>query len=103
MSTVSGMLPLGLSMLGESVEPEAALRERFGFDSFGTVADWVSLVLDETWGITVTGCSRVVISDQNAIAWVESNQGNLVVKWSRARHLFANLDASTRLLRTLAG
>lgn len=29
------MLPLGLSMLWESVEPEAALEERFGFNSFG--------------------------------------------------------------------
>lgn len=97
------MLPFGLSMLWESVEPKAALRERFGFDGFGAVTDWVSMVLDETWGITVVGCSRMVISDHNAIVWVESNQGDLVVKWSRARELFASLDASTRLLRTLAG
>lgn len=97
------MLPLGLSMLWESVEPEAALRERFGFDSFGAVTDWVSTVLAETWEITVGGCSRMVISDHNAIVWVESDQGDLVVKWSRAQELFASLDTSTRLLRTLAG
>jgi Ser/Thr protein kinase RdoA (MazF antagonist) len=97
------MLPLGLSMLWESVEPESALKERFGFDGFGTVTEWASMVLDETWGITVRGCTRMVISDHNAIAWVETNQGGLVVKWSRARERFARLDASTRLLRTLAG
>jgi hypothetical protein len=90
-------------MLWEPVEPDVALRERFGFDSLGTVAEWVSTVLKETWGITVRGCSRMVISDHNAIVWVESDRGDLVVKWSRARERFASLDASTRLLRTLAG
>jgi Ser/Thr protein kinase RdoA (MazF antagonist) len=97
------MLPLGLSMLWESADAEVALKERFGFDSFDAVAEWVSTMLDEAWGITVIGCSRMVISDHNAIVWTESNQGDLVVKWSRARNLFASLNASTRLLRILAG
>jgi homoserine kinase type II len=96
------MLPLGLSMLWEPVEPEVALRERFGFDGLGTVAEWVSTVLQETWGITVVGCSRMVISDHNAIVWVDSNRGDLVVKWSRARERFTSLDAATRMLRPLA-
>jgi len=96
------MLPLGLSMLWETVEPEGALRERFGFVSLGAVSEWTSTVLDETWGITVSGCSRMVISDHNAIVWVESDRGSLVVKWSQARERFARLDASTRLMRTIA-
>jgi Ser/Thr protein kinase RdoA (MazF antagonist) len=96
------MLPLGLSMLWESVEPEVALTERFGFGNFGTVTEWVSMVLSEKWGITVGGCTRMVISDHNAIVWVESNQGDVVVKWSRAVERFPSLDASSRLLRTLA-
>jgi homoserine kinase type II len=96
------MLPLGLSMLWESVEPEAALRERFGFDGFAGVTEWACNVLEETWGIIARGCSRMVISDQNAIVWLESGRGDVVVKWSRARERFAKLDASTRLLRTLA-
>ncbi|WP_129667738.1 phosphotransferase [Phytoactinopolyspora endophytica] len=96
------MLPLGLSMLWESVEPDVALKERFGFDSFGTVTAWASMALDETWGISVGRCSRMVISDHNAILWVKSDQGDLVVKWSRARERFTSLEASTRLLRTLA-
>jgi len=90
-------------MLWESVEPAAALRERFGFVSFDSVADWVSTMFGATWGIDVLGCPRMVISDKNVIVWVKSNQGDLVMKWSRARELFARLDASTRLLRRLAG
>ncbi|WP_125778317.1 phosphotransferase enzyme family protein [Antribacter gilvus] len=96
------MLPLGLSMLWERVEPEAALRERFGFSGFDAATGWVSAALSETWGIAVVGCSRMVISDHNAIAWVESDRGRLVVKWSHSQRLFARLEASTWLLRALA-
>lgn len=95
------MLPLGLSMLWESVEPNAALEKRFGFESFAAVSDWVSQTLARTWGITVSECSRMVISGHNAIAWVQTSSGRLVVKWSRAVELFPKLDASTQLLHTL--
>lgn len=96
------MLPLGLSMLWESVEPETALKRRFGFDSLDAVTDWASKALDTTWSIPGAACSRMVISGHNAILWVSSDRGNLVVKWSRAAELFPSLDASTRLLRALA-
>jgi Ser/Thr protein kinase RdoA (MazF antagonist) len=96
------MLPLGLSMLWEPVDPETALRERFGFDDFAAASGWVSKALDATWDITVAACPRLVISDQNAIVWAQSDRGDLVVKWSRARERFLSLDASTRLLRGLA-
>lgn len=96
------MLPLGLSMLWEPVDPEAALRERFGFDDLAAVRGWVTKALDATWAITVDTCPRMVISDQNAIVWARSDRGDLVVKWSRARERFPSLDASTRLLRGLA-
>lgn len=97
------MLPLGLSMLWEQVDPNNALRERFGFDGFPAVVDWLSQVLDEVWGLSIVGCRRMVISDQNAIIWVESDRGGLVVKWSRAGDRFANLEASARLVRVLGG
>lgn len=96
------MLPFGLSMLWESVDPEAALSARFGFDSFSTVGAWIATALGTRWGIVVGGCRRMVISDQNALVWVESDRGDLVVKWSRAEARFAALYASTSLLRTLA-
>ncbi len=97
------MLPPGLSMLWEATDPQAALRERFGFNDFDQVGDWVTQVLGETWGLTVVRCSRMVISDQNVILWAGSDRGDLVVKWSRARESFGRLDASTRLLRPVAG
>jgi Ser/Thr protein kinase RdoA (MazF antagonist) len=89
-------------MLWESVEPGAALQERFGFDSVAAVTDWVTAVLDARWGTTVRGCPRVVISGDNAIVWVGTDQGGVVVKWSRARERFPSLAASTHLLRALA-
>lgn len=96
-------MPLGLSMLWESVEPEAALEERFGFNSFRAATHWVSAVLEQIWGLTALECSRMAISDQNAIVWVASDRGGLVVKWSRATARFPKLEASTRLLSALAG
>jgi Ser/Thr protein kinase RdoA (MazF antagonist) len=95
------MLPMGLSMLWERVEPEQALRERFGFEGFADVVEWVPGVLAEVWGIEVAGCGRMVISDQNAIVWADTDRGPLVVKWSRAQEQFGRLEASARLLRVL--
>ncbi|WP_041289817.1 phosphotransferase [Kribbella flavida] len=96
------MLPSGLSMLWEPVEPEGALRERFGLLGFDGASDWVAEVLAEVWGIAVEGCDRVVISDANAIVWMRTEQGRLVVKWSRAEQRFEELAASARLLGALA-
>lgn len=97
------MLPPGLSMLWEQVEPQKALRERFGFDGFTAVGGWVSKVLEQVWSISVVACARMVISDHNAIVWVETSHGPLVVKWSRAQERFASLEISARLLRVLGG
>ena len=67
-----------------TVEPAAALRTRFGFDGFEAAVDWIATVLDEAWAIDLVTCGRVVISDHNAIVWVESNHGPLVEQWSSA-------------------
>ncbi len=85
----------------QSVDPSGALGERFGFDSVAAAETWVSTVLARTWGITAGGCTRIVISDHNAIVWVDSNLGPLVVKWSRARERFASLASSSEVLRGL--
>ncbi|WP_432560829.1 phosphotransferase enzyme family protein [Kineococcus sp. SYSU DK003] len=97
-----GVLPPGLSMLWESVDPALTLRRRFGFTGLDAVTGWLTAALREVWRITVHGCPRMVISDQNAIVWADTDRGRLVVKWSRAGERFARLEASTRLLRTLA-
>ena len=93
------MLPPGLSMLWESADPSEALAGRFGFTGFDAAAAWLATALEGTWGLTPGPCTRLVISDRNAIAWV----GGLVVKWSCAPERFARLDAAARLLRDLAG
>lgn len=95
------MFPTGLSMLWESVEPREALRERFGLDSFDDAASWLSKVLAETWALDVEACDRILISDQNVIAWVRTDQGALVAKWSRAQHLFERFTAVADLLEAL--
>lgn len=95
------MLPWGLSMLWENDDPHVALRERFGFAGLPAVAGWTAIVLDQVWGLTATGCPRMVISDQNAVVWVETGRGGLVVKWSRAPERFPGLDATARLVRLL--
>lgn len=95
------MLPTGVSMLWEPVEAGAALRERFGFGDLDDVSTWLAEQLSRTWGVTATGTDRLVISDQNAVVWVSSDRGPLVVKWSRAAEHFARLDAATELLGLL--
>jgi Ser/Thr protein kinase RdoA (MazF antagonist) len=77
------------------------LATRFGFDGFAGAVEWISTTLMSIWAIEVAHCSRIVISDRNAIVWVESDRGPLVVKWSSARDRFANLSASAQLLRRL--
>ncbi|WP_344837087.1 phosphotransferase enzyme family protein [Kribbella ginsengisoli] len=92
---------MGLSMLWESAEPREALRERFGLESFGDAVTWLTKVLAERWALEVEACERILISDQNAIAWVGTDQGALVVKWSRAQEKFAKFTAIAELLRAL--
>lgn len=102
-TTVRPMLPLGLSMLWEAVEPNEALRTRFGFDDSAAVLEWISATLSRVWAIGVLTVPRMVISDHNAIVWVQSGQGPLVLKWSRAQDRFERLEAAARLLTWLDG
>lgn len=88
-------------MLWESTEPRAALRQRFGLDSFDDAVDWLGKTLADSWAIDLTGCDRIMISDQNAIAWVRTGRGPLVAKWSRAQDQFGRLSVVADLLATL--
>lgn len=90
-------------MLWESTESGAALRERFGFTSFDAAAAWVSVALGSSWGIQVRCCTRLVISDRNAILWAGTDCGDVVVKWSMDEGLFNHLDLSSRLMLDLTG
>ncbi|AXK46529.1 phosphotransferase [Brachybacterium saurashtrense] len=99
--SASSSLPPGLSLLWESADERAALRDRFGFADAGEATDWLVATLHEHWGLTVRSCRRLTISDHNAIAWVSTDRGELVAKWSREERLFPRLEATTGLITTL--
>lgn len=88
-------------MLWESTQPRSALKERFGLDSFDEAGSWLTKVLAEAWAIDVQVCDRIIISGDNAIAWVRTNRGALVAKWSRARDQFVKFAATADLIQAL--
>lgn len=47
------------------------------------------------------GCDRVVISGHNAIAWIRTDQGAFVAKWSRAQDQFPKFTAVADLIHDL--
>lgn len=98
----TAQLPPGLSLLWETADEQAALQERFGLEDLGSATDWLAATLREHWGLTVRACRRLTISDHNAIAWVSTDRGELVVKWSREERLFPRLEATTELITLLA-
>src|SRR5215207_1645842 len=88
-------------MLWESVDARQALPERFGFPTFAEASEWLTTVLADTWAIQVESCDRIVISDQNAIAWLRTDHGHLVAKWSRGAAQFAKFATTAELLHEL--
>jgi Ser/Thr protein kinase RdoA (MazF antagonist) len=88
-------------MLWESTDPRRALQERFRLDSFDDAVSWLSKGLAQAWAIDVEACDRILISGHNAIAWVRTDQGPLVAKWSRAQDQFARFTAIAELLQAL--
>ncbi|TDE89925.1 aminoglycoside phosphotransferase [Occultella glacieicola] len=95
------MHPAGLSLLWEDGHPPDSLRTRFGFTDLDDVAAWLSDVLRRHWGITVARCERVVISAHNAIAWLDTSAGPLVVKIGAHAPAFERLAAIADVLAGL--
>ncbi len=95
------VFPMGLSMLWESTDPRKALQVRFGLDSFDDAVGWLTKALAQSWAIDVEACDRILISASNAIAWLRTDQGTLVAKWSRAQQQFGRLTAIADLLQAL--
>lgn len=85
-------------MLWESADAADALTERFGFGDLSAAQHWAVSALRSTWGVTARGCARLVISDHDVIAWLETDRSGLVMKWSGAQDRFEALESSTRLL-----
>ncbi|MGX9900717.1 hypothetical protein ACW0JT_14095 [Arthrobacter sp. SA17] len=88
-------------MLWESTEPQSALKNRFGLGSFDEAAGWITNVLAEAWAIEVKACERIIISGHNAIAWISTDRGALVAKWSRDEDQFVKFAGTADLLDAL--
>lgn len=91
-----------VQMLWESDDPEATLHARFGFDGTDAVLAWLTSALRDHWGLDVVSCERIVMSDANALAWVDTSAGRMVAKWSVAAERFQRLAALARLTTWLA-
>ncbi|MDG4829623.1 phosphotransferase [Solwaraspora sp. WMMD1047] len=71
-----------LEMLWEAQDPHEVLDGRFGFSDAESAGRWVIAVLDEFWDVRADACERIVMSAGNALAWVATPSGRLLVKWS---------------------
>lgn len=96
-----GVFPTGLSMLWEKADAPDALQTRFGFTDVDEVGTWLTALLYRRWGLTVTQCDRVVISDINAIAWLQTDAGPFVVKVCAHPPVFERLATIADILASL--
>lgn len=91
-----------LEMLWERADPAQVLRSRFGFTDVDAAEDWVIRALERWWGVGVVLCERIVMSDHNALAWVETAEGRMLLKWSIAPEGFERLAFAADLTTWLA-
>ena len=91
-----------LEMLWETTDPTSTLSTRFGHRDADAAAKWVYNTLNAQWGLVVDRCERIVMSSDNALAWVTTPAGRLVVKWSVAAIRFRRLAALADLTAWLA-
>ena len=90
-----------LSMLWESVDPEEALRQRFGFADAVSAVGWMGDALWGTWAIPVDDCDRLVISGGKLLAWITADDRRLIAKWSVDSKSFQRLADATTLIMWL--
>ncbi len=86
-----------MSMLWEMVDPYAALDSRFAFAKPEDAASWLATTVASRWGTAVRRCERIVLSSQNALAWLDTDAGKLLAKWSAAAGLHPRLAALAEL------
>jgi homoserine kinase type II len=84
-------------MLWEPVDPADALTERFGFADAVSAVSWMGDALWDTWAIAVDDCDHVVMSAGNLLAWITSDGGRLIAKWSVVTWLFPRLADTAAL------
>jgi homoserine kinase type II len=86
-----------LEMLWEASDPREALETRFGFGDGAEAYRWVVTMLEKHYGVRVDSCDRIVISDHNALAWIGTSSGRMLMKWSVVTARFPRLAALVRL------
>ncbi len=67
-------------MLWESVDPAAALEERFGFTDVDHATAWVAETLWDVWARRMDRCHRLVISDRNLLVWLVTDGQHVIGK-----------------------
>lgn len=100
--TMSDLSAPAVAMLWEPAPPHDVLRDRFGFDGAERASGWITEAVRSIWGIETSTCTRIVLSDTNALAWLGTSSGSLVAKWSIAPEKFARLSALAHVLSALA-
>lgn len=88
-------------MLWEDVDPQSVIESRFGLGNAEQVGSWIKEIVRSEWGFDILSCDRIVISDRNALGWLNSPSGVFVAKWSVASDTFAHLDAFARVVAWL--
>lgn len=86
-----------LEMLWETEDPQEVLRDRFGFTDAAAAARWIAATVVDHWHIDVLATERLVMSDRNALAWIATSDGPMLLKWSVVPERFVRLGAAARL------
>lgn len=91
-----------IEMLWADDDPHQVLQERFGFLDAGQATRWLARSVEEHWGVEATDCTRMVISDHNALAWLTTTAGPRIAKWSVDPARFARLHDASAVTQWLA-
>lgn len=98
-ATATQLVP---TMLWEKSDAAQALAQRFRFADGPAAADWLLAALQQHYGITGTAVTRLVISAANLLAWVQSDNGLLLVKVCVDLSSHARLSSQGALVTWLA-
>jgi homoserine kinase type II len=91
-----------LELLWERGDAARVLRDRFGFTDAAAADAWVVRTLERRWDVRADTCERIVMSDHNALAWVSTAGGRMLLKWSIAPEGFERLAFAADLTTWLA-
>ncbi len=92
-----------VAMLWEDADPDRVLRQRFGLDGAAAAGRWVCSLVGRVWGAHDVVCERIVLSDVNALAWLSTDDGPRLAKWTRSQERFARLQQLAALTGWLEG